>query len=173
MILVNEADRCAIDTSRIQPSIHDGYTMVRGGNFAVRRRIMLEVGGLDENFVGAAQHEDADLAFRLHQHGCKVVWAPRPWLFHLCYGEGGGRIRNRRANLNLAYNMFYFHLRHGILTTRKLASLLRLCVFNRKTVTHPWLLLPRLVEFHQGLPDGSSLRCSRPKAAVESGWTEP
>jgi len=37
-----------------------------------------EVGGLDENFVGAAQHEDADLAFRLHQHGCKVVWAPGP-----------------------------------------------------------------------------------------------
>jgi GT2 family glycosyltransferase len=83
MILVSEANRGTIDTSRIQPSIHEGHTMLRGGNFAVRRRTMLEVGGLDENFVAAANHEDADLAFRLHQHGRKVVWAPRPWLLHL------------------------------------------------------------------------------------------
>jgi GT2 family glycosyltransferase len=173
MIMVSEADRGAIDTSRIQPSIHDGYTMVRGGNFAVRRRIMLELGGLDENFVGAANHEDADLAFRLHQHGCKVVWAPRPWLFHLCYREGGGRIRNPRATLNLAYNMFYFHLRHGILTPSKVASLLRLCVFNRKTVTHPWLLLPRLVEFIRSYRMAAACAAAGPKLPLRAAGSEP
>lgn len=150
MLLVSEADKGTIDTSRIQPSVHDGHTMLRGGNFAGRRRTMLEVGGMDENFVGASNHEDADLAFRLHQHGCKVVWAPRPWLFHLAYRAGGGRIRNPLANLNFAYNLFYFHLRHAILTPRTLATLLRWRVFNRETLTQPWLLLPRLVDFVRG-----------------------
>jgi GT2 family glycosyltransferase len=46
MILVSEADRGTIDTSRIQPSIHDGHTMVRGGNFAVRRRVPRQVNPL-------------------------------------------------------------------------------------------------------------------------------
>ena len=168
MILVSEADQGTIDTSRIQPSIHDGHTMVRGGNFAVRRRIMLEVGGLDENFVGAANHEDADLAFRLHQHGCKVVWAPRPWLFHLNYHGGGGRIRNPWANLNFAYNLCYFHLRHGILTPSKLARLLRWRVFNRETLRQPWLLLPRLVDFIRGYRMAAAAAAAGPKLPLRS-----
>lgn len=112
MILVGESDHGTIDTTRIHPSQHDGHTMLRGGNFAVRKRVIEAIGGLDENFVGAANHEDADLAYRLHQAGCNVVWAPKPWLFHLNYHSGGGRVSNPLKHRNFAYNLCYFYLRH-------------------------------------------------------------
>lgn len=48
MILVSEADLGTIDTSRVHVSDCDGQTMLRGGNFAVRRAAILAVGGMDE-----------------------------------------------------------------------------------------------------------------------------
>lgn len=151
MILVGEADHGTIDTTRIHPSQHNGHTMLRGGNFAVRKRVIEAVGGLDENFIGAANHEDADLAFRLHQAGCNVVWAPKPWLFHLNYQGGGGRLKNPFTHRNFAYNLCYFYLRHqGGISPRTLLALLRRRVFCRDNLIQPWLLFPRLKDFWTG-----------------------
>ena len=150
LVLVGESDDGTIDTDRMHPSRHDNHLMLRGGNFAIRRSVMHMIGGLDENMIGAANHEDADMAYRLHEHGCKVVWVPKPWIFHLSYQGGGGRVPNPRARLNFAYNLIYFHLRHGRLNAASLAGLLRKCVFNRRNVTRPWLLLPRLADFIRG-----------------------
>jgi GT2 family glycosyltransferase len=151
MILVSEADHGTIDITKVHPSIHNGHTMLRGGNFAVRREVIHAIGGLDENFVGAANHEDADLAYRLHQHGCKVVWAPKPWLFHLCYQDGGGRTGNPLKHRNFAYNLFYFYLRHHqSINFATLFKLLRWRVFNRDSLFQPWLLPMRLKDFYDG-----------------------
>ena len=123
MILIGESDHGTIDTTQIHPSQHDGHTMLRGGNFAVRKTVIEMIGGLDENFVGAGNHEDADLAYRLHQADCNVVWTPKPWLFHLSYQSGGGRISNPLRHRNFAYNLCYFHLRHqGAISLRTLAK---------------------------------------------------
>lgn len=150
MILVSERDTGTIDTSRIQPSRHDGHTMLRGGNFAIRREVMFAVGGLDEKLVGAANHEDADLAARLHAAGHKVVWAPKPWLYHLSYQGGGGRIVNPTASLNFAYNLFYFHLRHGRLDRRRLAAIVRRRLLTKGNLTRPWRLPGRALDLVRG-----------------------
>lgn len=151
MILVSESDRGTIDTSVVHPSQHDGQTMLRGGNFAVRRSVINALGGLDENLIGAANHEDADLAFRLHRGGYKVIWSPSPWLFHLSYSAGGGRIANPHKHRNFAQNLCYFYLRHyHRIDWPTLRTLLRWRVFNRENVTRPWRLVPRLADFYLG-----------------------
>jgi GT2 family glycosyltransferase len=161
LILVSEDDGGTIDTSRVHVSAHNGHTMLRGGNFAVRREAILAVGGLDENFVGAANHEDADLAFRLHQQGLKVVWSPKPWLYHLAYSGGGGRIANPMSNINFTSNLVYFHLRHQELTGAALLRLLRWRVFNKETIKHPWRVFGKLLDFIEGYRRASRL-CQRP-----------
>jgi glycosyltransferase involved in cell wall biosynthesis len=151
MILVSEADNGTYSRTQNRPSEHYGQTMLRGGNFAVRRPVIHAIGGLDENFVGAGNHEDADLAYRLHAHGCKVLWAPRPWLFHLSYAGGGGRIVNPFKHRNFAYNLCYFLLRHrkGI-ELKEWLTLLRWRVFNRENISRPWLLPNRMRDFISG-----------------------
>ncbi len=145
MILAQKSDEGSFDRTQTRPSEHDRQTMVRGGNFAVRRAVVHAIGGLDENFVGAANHEDADLAYRLHQHGSKVLWDPGPWLFHLSYTGGGGRIDNPPRHRNFAFNLCYFYLRHHKKIIPALwASLLRWWVFSRANVTYPWTLPCRL-----------------------------
>lgn len=150
MILVSERDTGTIDTSTNQPSQHDGHTMLRGGNFAIRREVMFAIGGLDESLVGAANHEDADLAARLHAAGCKVIWAPAPWLYHLSFQGGGGRIANPAAGFNFAYNLFYFHLRHGRLNSRSLRTILRRRLLNRGNLTRPWRLPRSALDLWRG-----------------------
>ena len=168
MILVGESDNGTIDTTQSHPSVHDGHTMLRGGNFAVRRSVILSIGGLDENFVGAANYEDADLAFRLHEKGCHVVWSPLPWLFHLSYPSGGGRINNPLSHENFAYNLFYFHLRHyRHIKSSTLLGLLRWRVFNKETVSRPWRLLPRLRDFIVGYRRARAMLASGPKLPLK------
>lgn len=125
--------------------------MLRGGNFAVRRSVILGIGGLDENFVGAANHEDADLAFRLHKCGYRVVWTPFPWLFHLNYHNGGGRISNPLQYENFAYNLFYFYLRYyQKISIPTLIRLLRWRVLNKEMLLYPYILPRRLKDFIKG-----------------------
>ena len=150
MILVDEADDGTIDVTRDHPSQHDGATMLRGGNFAIRRSVMLRIGGLDENLIGAANYEDADLAWRLHAVGCKVVWSPKSWLYHLCFRSGGGRVRNPRAGEDYARNHFYFQMRHLQVDFRFVTHMLRQRVFSRQNLSRPWVLPARLVELIHG-----------------------
>lgn len=159
MILVDEADDGTIDTSHDYPSLHDGTTMLRGGNFALRREVMFRVGGLDENLVGAANYEDADLAWRLHDAGCKVVWSPKPWLYHLCYRSGGGRIANPKAQRNYAYNLFYYQIRHRRVTAGFVMGLLRQRVFNRGNLARPWTIPARVADLFHGY--GTAKRTAR------------
>lgn len=151
MILVAEEDHGTLDTTRNVESIHDGHTMLRGGNFAIRRSVFFEVGGMDENYIGAANYEDADLAFRLHSANKRVVWSPHPWLFHLSYKSGGGRTVNPNSYENLVYNISYFYLRHyPLLSVRESWSRRRWLIFNQETLFRPWLLGIRMYQFLKG-----------------------
>jgi GT2 family glycosyltransferase len=163
MIVISESDQGTLDRNVVHPSIHDGKTMVRGGNFGLRRKALLQLGGFDEKFLGAANYEDADLAYRIHQAGLKVVWAPKPWLFHLAYGGGGGRIANPRANVQFAYNVCYFHMRHNIFSLRVAAQLIRWRVFNKDALLRPWSLPKRLWDLYRGYRMAASAVVSGPK----------
>jgi GT2 family glycosyltransferase len=54
---------------------------VTGACLALRRRVFLEVGGLDVNL--AVSLNDVDLCFRIGDHGYRIVWTPFAQLFHL------------------------------------------------------------------------------------------
>lgn len=169
MILVDERDNGTIDTSRTHPSVHNGHTMLRGGNFAIRRSVLLAVGGLDENFVGAANYEDADLAWRLDEHGYRVTWTPSPWAYHLNYPSGGGRVVNPNRDRNFAYNLFYFHLRHHpSVDAATLRKYLRWRVFNRQNLLSPWRLIPRIRDFALGYRLAKSVAAGGPRLPLRT-----
>lgn len=165
MELVGEADRGTIDTSRIHVSRPDGHTILHGSNFAIRRKVMFELGGLDENFVGAAHHEDSDLAWRLHEQRRNVVWSADPWVYHLCYPAGGGRVSNPRAHEDAAHNLCYFRMRHGKLDVLHVLHLLRQLVLNRRNFLRPWTLPARCADFVRGY--------RRAKQSIARGPTLP
>lgn len=74
---------------------------VAGGNFAVRRDKLLEIGGFDTNFIGNAMLEDGDFGFRIRSNGGRVLYSPKPNLEHLRIKTGGTR------RLNVDYSMYY------------------------------------------------------------------
>jgi GT2 family glycosyltransferase len=62
-----------------------------GGNFSVRRRFALDLGGFDESFVGAAYRFEADFAARARAAGGRIRFEPSASLRHLRAERGGTR----------------------------------------------------------------------------------
>lgn len=112
MILIDEGDDGTFKPLVRMPSHPGSSNMLRGGNFALRRDTFFRVGGLDERFCGACQHEDWDLAWRLYAQDAVCVWDPAPWVYHLALPHGGGRHDHARASWDRAFNVTYFYHRH-------------------------------------------------------------
>ena len=143
MILVHSRDDGTFRPLVQQASLPTEATMVRGGNFAVRRDVFCRLGGMDERFVRASQHEDWDLAWRLYEQGFAAVWSPGPWCFHAAAGEGGGRWKGFASVSDRAYNKLYFHLRHprALGSRRALWWLMaRQFVLTRGNLVRPWVV---------------------------------
>jgi len=81
----------------------------------VQRRAAIAAGGYDENFVGAANGEETDLAFRLHDLGALIIHDPTAWLVHLRSPIGGCRIprNNHWAEWEKTVSILLFLARHG------------------------------------------------------------
>lgn len=62
-----------------------------GGNFSVNRAKALELGGFDENFVGAAYRFEAEFAHRYVQAFGPIRYEPRALIHHLAVASGGTR----------------------------------------------------------------------------------
>lgn len=143
MTLVHSKDDGTFKPLVRQESKPSNSAMLRGGNFAIRRDVYGELGGMDERFLRACQHEDWDLAWRLEKGGFKVVWDPGPWCYHAATGYGGGRWVNFRAQADRAYNVSYFFLRNPQALKRGesvVRYLTRQFLFNRYNVLHPWVV---------------------------------
>ncbi len=56
------------------------YSAVTGACFATRKSVMLQVGGLDENF--AVDFNDMDLCLKMVESGYRIVYTPYASLFH-------------------------------------------------------------------------------------------
>ncbi len=64
-----------------------------GGNFSIRRQILAEIGGLDENLtIGAALYEETELGLRVRAAGHKCWFEPKAHLVHLAAPMGGCRV---------------------------------------------------------------------------------
>ncbi|MDH4228537.1 MAG: glycosyltransferase [Nitrospirota bacterium] len=63
-----------------------------GGNFAVRRRVLLAAGGYDETLgpgTAVPAAEDTETLFRLVRSGKKLVYDPRPLVYHESWRPAG------------------------------------------------------------------------------------
>jgi GT2 family glycosyltransferase len=85
-----------------------------GGNFSVRRDIMLELGGFDERFVRVAYNFEAEFAHRLRRAGYRIYYEPTAVIHHLRVSTGGTRtfgdhLRSHRPHH--AVGAYYFILR--------------------------------------------------------------
>jgi GT2 family glycosyltransferase len=128
-------------------------------NCSVRRDVLLDSGCFDERFGGASYGDDSDLALRLRERGCRIVYDPSPALIHLMAGTGGLRLSDpgqtsfSQSDRVLSAILFYLkHVRAASWGHRMYFLyhyILRKSVLLRGNVTHPWRLLPVLVGLMQ------------------------
>lgn len=62
-----------------------------GGNFSIRRDLLFKLGGLDENFKGAAYNYEREFADRLLDAGYRIWYEPEAQIRHLHHTSGGTR----------------------------------------------------------------------------------
>jgi len=62
-----------------------------GGNFSVKKKLALEIGGFDENFVKVAYRYESEFAERLLDAGFIIQFQPAASLVHLKENTGGTR----------------------------------------------------------------------------------
>ena len=62
-----------------------------GGNFSIKRKVALALGGFDENFLGAAYRFEAEFAHRYTQSQGPIRFAPAAKIHHLRVSSGGTR----------------------------------------------------------------------------------
>lgn len=125
-----------------------GFMM--SGNAAVRRKVFLELGGMDENYERGAFREESDFAVRFVRAGNQFVFQPLATIYHLGAGgipQGGSRTARGTSRFWFKHHLagdWYFILRWA--TWRTLPSLLlhgafRSYVCNRSNLRRPLVLL--------------------------------
>jgi GT2 family glycosyltransferase len=85
---------------------------VAEGNMSFRRRVLLDVGLIDERFRENAYLWGMDLSVRVARAGGKIVHDPEAVLIHLRHATGGIRMKRVRP-LSYFRNLFYFLNKHA------------------------------------------------------------
>jgi len=85
---------------------------VAEGNMSFRRRVLLDVGLIDERFRENAYLWGMDLSVRVARAGGKIVHDPEAVLIHLRAPAGGIRMKRVRP-LSYFRNLFYFLNQHA------------------------------------------------------------
>jgi glycosyltransferase involved in cell wall biosynthesis len=114
-----------------------------GCNFAVRRHVYLEIGGMDENFSGSNYRDDAEMGYRIFSRcGRRARFVPAAGLRHI-HASGGIRAfggKDTWGHIGGSIGDYYFALvclpvpaalKH---VTRRLVR----APLNRSTVRRPW-----------------------------------
>jgi GT2 family glycosyltransferase len=111
----------------------DGWCLhAPGGNFSIRKKIIEEVGGFDENLtVGAALYEETEFGLRLRSAGYRCWFAPKAHLLHLAAPMGGCRVGPsvERYVFGMAHNRAILIFRHLRLWHRP-SALARMLLFG-------------------------------------------
>jgi GT2 family glycosyltransferase len=127
-----------------------------GGNFSVRRDVLLQLGGFDERFVRVAYNFEAEFAHRLRRAGHRIYYEPTASIHHLRISSGGTRTFGDHLRShwpNHAVGAYYFILRtwsgwHSL--ARFLARPLR-AIATRHHLRQPWWILATLVAEISGM----------------------
>lgn len=104
----------------------------KGCNFSVRKQVLAEVGGFDQNLtVGAALYEETEFGLRMREAGFRCWFTPKAHLTHLAAPMGGCRVGPDVARyvFGMAHNRAILIFRHLKLWHRPTA-LLRMMLYG-------------------------------------------
>ncbi len=127
---------------------------VMAGNLSVRRDRALEIGGFDENFVGAAYRFETDFAMRVTAAGGRIWFEPRASLRHLQLSTGGLRSYGDHRTAPIPAHSagdYYFALHHMPRFWPYAARRIAQNVGTRYLATHPWRIPGKLIGELRGL----------------------
>ena len=129
-------------------------TNVMAGNLSVKRHRALQIGGFDENFVGAAYRFETDFAMRIAAAGGKIWFEPQASIRHLQLSTGGLRSYGDHRSAPVPAHSagdYYFALHHVSRFWRYAARRVVQNVATRYLVSHPWLIPSKLIGEARGL----------------------
>lgn len=85
----------------------------RGGNVSYRKKVIDEIGGFDERFIGNAMREETDFSLRVFEKGYKIIFEPKAVVTHLGVRRGGSRSADRLTwYFDFFHNETLFFLKH-------------------------------------------------------------
>ena len=141
-------------TFRFNSSTGAFVNNVMAGNLSVRRDRTLEIGGFDENFVGAAYRFETDFAMRVTAAGGRIWYEPRASLRHLQLSTGGLRSYGDHRTAPIPAHSagdYYFALHHAPRFWPYAARRIAQNVATRYLATHPWRIPGKLIGELRGL----------------------
>jgi GT2 family glycosyltransferase len=152
------------------PFNHDTPCLVENamaGNLSVDRARALELGGFDENFLGAAYRFETDFAQRIVHAGGRIRFEPRATLNHLKVPTGGTRaLGDHRSSPSPAHAVgdYYFARRHVRAFWRYCGRRFVKNTFTHYHLRHPWLIPAKAVGELRGL--ALALRLARTQSSA-------
>ncbi len=129
-------------------------TNVMAGNLSVNRNRALQIGGFDENFIGAAYRFETDFAMRIAAAGGRIWFEPRASIRHLQLSTGGLRSYGDHRSAPVPAHSagdYYFALHHAPHFWRYAIRRIAQNVATRYLATHLWLIPAKLIGETRGL----------------------
>ena len=127
-----------------------------GGNFSIRREKLLELGGFDENFRGAAFRFEREFADRVLVAGGAIWYEPAALMRHLHYQSGGTRSRGNHLtswNPRHPVGAYYYLFVSPRVRQRMAGTVKRLgsSVLTRHHLRRPWYIPVTITSELQGM----------------------
>ena len=127
-----------------------------GGNFSIRRELLMQLGGFDQNFKGAAYRFEREFADRLLSAGHCIWYEPAALIRHLHFVSGGTRSKgdhltswNPRHPVGAYYYLFSSSRVSG--PAWSAARRLVRSVMTRHHLRKPWYIPVTLISETLGL----------------------
>jgi len=127
-----------------------------GCNFSVDRKLALEIGGFDENFVNVAYNYEAEFAYRHLRSGRRIHFEPAAVIHHLKIKSGGTRtfgehLRTARPDHSVGAYYYIFRTSLGWKSLGAVAGRAVRSVRTRHHFKRPWWIPFTLVGELRGL----------------------
>jgi GT2 family glycosyltransferase len=135
---------------RFTSSCRKLVTELMGGNFSVKRKTAIALGGFDENFVHVAYRFEAEFAERALLSGEKILFEPEAGIRHLRAESGGTRsygVHFRTIKPSHAVGEYYYVMRSKTVRHQTIKMITRffVSVKTRHHLRKPWWIPVTLV----------------------------
>ena len=124
-----------------------------GCNVSMRRAAVIEVGGFDENFIGAGYRFEAEFSQRFCDRGFGIYFEPNASVYHLKAAQGGTRGFGQYLAPWHTTGRYYYWLRFprtpGLFINTVTEALQ--CTVGRRHLRAPWLVFPCAIAEISGL----------------------